>query len=255
MSNLRKFSDKFRLKRHSIVHAEVKQFACNHCEKKFSTSTLLYCHKRKHKANEVHQEKVKFKCNQCDKTFLRRSVLKKHILTHNPERPYECECSAKFRTKYQLAEHRLIHSEEAKKFICSHCDKKFLRLRQLKIHEAVHNEKYSCKFCSKKFAKKSLMILHEKNHESKNQNFDIDSNSIENELAISADESVNETRQSRRVTKSKNEKDDMKLEFSSDPETEKTVKEKSSRKNEINKSRRKPKTPKKIKINFPKSNK
>jgi len=124
----RKFADKLRLKRHSITHTEAKQFECNFpsCKKKFSSLSVLYCHKKKHKANDgVNQEKIKLKCTECDKTFATKSVLKKHMLIHNPERPFSCDiCSKGFRTKFQLAEHKLSHDEKMKRFECNLCNKK-----------------------------------------------------------------------------------------------------------------------------------
>ena len=128
--------------------------------------------------------------------------------------------------------------------------------------------KYECDICSEKFSLSRLLYLHKKTHD--------DEDTLENdylddqmELEHSNDENqegLNETAAKRRKSNKILNKDDsvdnadsieIKSECSSihndGGEHESILKEKATRK--INKSRRKPKTPNKIKISFSKSKK
>lgn len=122
----------------------------------------------------------------------------------------------------------------------------------------MHNEKYECDVCSEKFTRSRFLYLHKKTHDPTNEIFD-GSNSNETRIDQSSDESINKSSSKKKINKrkieSKNNSNGIKLECSSDTEIEKSQKEKSFKKNDTNKSRRKPKTPKKIKINFSKSKK
>jgi len=122
-------------------------------------------------------------------------------------------------------------------------------------------KKYECDICFEKFSLSRLLHLHKKTH--------VNDDTLENdylddqmELEHSNDENqegLNETAAKRRKSTKTLNKDDDSIEIKSEcssihnDEHESILKEKTTRK--INKSRRKPKTPSKIKISFSKSKK
>ncbi len=58
------------------VHAEVKPFVCDVCDKAFAKGYYLKIHKVK------HQEVMPFKCETCDKDFATASKLRNHQFVH-----------------------------------------------------------------------------------------------------------------------------------------------------------------------------
>ena len=73
----------------------IKQNACDICEKTFKTKSYLIVHKR------IHSGEKPFKCVFCDKSFIQKSDLTKHMLVHNGKKDYQCHvCGKYFGRKY-----------------------------------------------------------------------------------------------------------------------------------------------------------
>lgn len=96
-------------------------------------------------------------CTYCNKGFQYESALKKHLFVHTGLKPHVCdECGKSFSQKINLSIHRRIHTGEVpvKKYSCSVCDKKCIRLSELKIHLKTHWKKlpHACTLCTERFA-------------------------------------------------------------------------------------------------------
>ena len=100
--------------------------------------------------------------------------MKVHIRVHTNDRPYHCpykdKCNKAFKTKSQLRDHILKHTQ-IKKFICPVCKACFSRKIRLKIHLMIHRgeKPFECNVCKKKFREKSNYNFHMKKHTPKNE--------------------------------------------------------------------------------------
>uniref|UniRef100_H2XYP9 C2H2-type domain-containing protein n=1 Tax=Ciona intestinalis TaxID=7719 RepID=H2XYP9_CIOIN len=138
------------------VHAEVKNFQCKDCDKKFCTRSNLCSHMLVHSGERAYQ------CASCNHAFKTRLALKRHFLTHTGERPYKCPyCDKTFRLSSTLIRHRDAHVKE-KKYSCDICGKNFHQKVNLKQHLLIHTgeKPFSCKFCSKSFTQGSNLKSH-----------------------------------------------------------------------------------------------
>lgn len=66
------------LKKHIILHTDVRPFACNKCDKSYKDLTDL----RRHKFSHGGYEKT-FKCVVCPKAFFEAKSLRYHVKSHN----------------------------------------------------------------------------------------------------------------------------------------------------------------------------
>jgi len=97
----------------------------------------------------------------CPKRFAGRDGLSNHVRVHhtddkNSVKKYACEvagCGKSFTYNAGLYAHSFAHNEEAKRFMCPHCDRKFKANTELKVHITVHSEErnYTCEQCGGTF--------------------------------------------------------------------------------------------------------
>lgn len=77
-------------------------------------------------------------------------------------------CVKGFRSKQQLAQHTLVHSN-VRKYTCSYCERAFKQLSHLQQHTRIHTgeKPYCCKFegCDRAFAQLSNLQHHMRNHD------------------------------------------------------------------------------------------
>jgi hypothetical protein len=81
-------------------------FACETCDKKFTTKFSLNRHQL------VHNNVKNFTCRFCPKKFALKQYLKEHECIHTNEKPYVCGvngCQQRFRQRGKLSLHRRRH--------------------------------------------------------------------------------------------------------------------------------------------------
>ncbi|XP_055849283.1 zinc finger protein 665 [Episyrphus balteatus] len=176
--------------KHMKKHEPPGGYLCNYCDERFCLEDHLKKHKdEKHKVlacqichatfdsaqeyrihiNEVHQgvDRRMIKCEKCGMEFKTAQAAKRHTETQCGQiKPHPCDqCDMAFYTKYNLAEHKKIHTGE-KKFCCSYCGKSFLSNGRLVIHERSHTgeKPYKCDVCGKCFAHRESIVTHSSIH-------------------------------------------------------------------------------------------
>mmetsp|Transcript_20306 Transcript_20306/g.40957 ORF Transcript_20306/g.40957 Transcript_20306/m.40957 type:complete len:402 (+) Transcript_20306:66-1271(+) len=107
----------------------VKPFACDVCQKRFGTRSLVKRHKMIHSDSRPHP------CPDCPKRFRQREHLIKHQRLHTGERPFKCpHCPMDFVQKSTMTGHiRTRHSHE-KVVQCNGCGERFYTRNHLRNH-------------------------------------------------------------------------------------------------------------------------
>ncbi|XP_073829580.1 zinc finger Y-chromosomal protein-like [Musca autumnalis] len=136
------------LRTHFRIHHPNEKCYVTCCERKFSKRFDIYEHIL------VHLDPQTFKCKFCGKCSTNSRNLEKHIRDLHTEegrqRRYECEvCEKRFQDKTKLRTHMDVHKTECT-FLCSKCNKGFSTEQRRNIHEErVHNADRVCDKCGK----------------------------------------------------------------------------------------------------------
>ena len=120
------------LKRHELIHSNVKQYRCPKCSASFKTKPYLYYHQYR-----VECGSGQFKCAECPAAFLWQSSLSRH---KNHHKQYQCEhCLLTFTEASSWQSHLLTHNTPSfKPFVCQKCFAAFPKMSQLVRHEITH---------------------------------------------------------------------------------------------------------------------
>ncbi|XP_041664351.1 zinc finger protein 2 homolog [Cheilinus undulatus] len=130
----KRFSQQESVARHMMIHTREKPFACFVCGKKFSLKHHLTSHLR------MHTGEKNFGCSECGKRFSQKGHLTEHERTHTGEKPFGCsECGKRFNLKSYLTLHMAHHRGE-KPFSCNVCHQRFAWISQLKVHKCVGDQ-------------------------------------------------------------------------------------------------------------------
>ncbi|CAC5419816.1 KRAB [Mytilus coruscus] len=155
------FNSEYLLKRHVTRHG-VMTYACEVCRKEFKTKRQMKEH-----ILSLHAGVKPFKCDQCDKMFTRKYHLERHLMMHAGTKDYQCKyCGKEFSTKGNLLSHvRRVHLQ-IKEYTCGVCQKGFFSPKDLQTHFKTHTgeKPYQCDICLKKFTEKSNMEWHLRIH-------------------------------------------------------------------------------------------
>lgn len=137
---------------------------CDKCSASFKSKNNLKRHQL------VHSDLRRFKCNECNFAFKLNSHLKEHMVVHTGIRPYVCQiCDTKFARRQELEGHMLIHTGE-KPFSCGLCGVAFRKKCGLIQHNNGNVPKFRCTICKKISGRRSCMEKHvQMNHPSKSQ--------------------------------------------------------------------------------------
>ncbi|XP_054283056.1 zinc finger protein 675-like [Macrosteles quadrilineatus] len=153
------------------------QLRCEDCHSSLATSQLITLHMLTHGLGSVlcsckhcgHRDEIgaflqhnnEVKCPRCPfATFQEDNVVADSDKSSNGS--LVCEvCSARFRTKYRLNRHKLIHVG-VKPFLCETCGMKFNQKISLKLHIMKHSKTapHTCQWCGQSFRFKVSLQSH-----------------------------------------------------------------------------------------------
>ena len=157
---LETFYSSFQRLKHFESSHRSKSFACDICDKEYTTQYNLNVHMKTHSsAGNIYQ------CETCCSNFKQKSDLKKHQSIHSEETPFSCQkCAMSFKYKNSLRRHEKTHSQE-RNHHCDYCKKSFNQKCDLEKHIQTHERKsFECKECKKVFSRKDIMVRHYKTH-------------------------------------------------------------------------------------------
>jgi len=145
------FANKYSLKKHVIkIHQESSKYKCNECNISFNKHHTLKAHMIK-----LHREKYEdiiYDCDQCSKEFPNLWSLDKHKRKH---KAHICtQCGGTFHKWSDLQQHKEIDhplSENQALVKCNQCDKEFRSKANLSQHSLVHSEVRDVFHCPEEF--------------------------------------------------------------------------------------------------------
>ncbi|KAL0853067.1 hypothetical protein ABMA27_012842 [Loxostege sticticalis] len=152
------------LKKHLEVH-ESGNFACDRCNKVFSTAYKRTLHIR-----QVHMKQYPRRCPMCPARFNSNYKRTIHLQdVHNQStRVHKCDvCGRGFNLKYHLICHtRSVHLQE-RNHQCDVCHQRFCNKETLKRHMVIHTgeKNYKCEVCGMAFLRRKNLKDHLRLHE------------------------------------------------------------------------------------------
>ena len=170
-----------------LAHHEDKvhpdQARCNYCDKVFKSHSGLLAHTRRYHTNHY------FHCPKCHIISKDQTKLEKHVRL-NHQIIFVCSvCEEMCTSRKGLVQHILekhgLECTEDDYYICPWCREKHPSCD--KLNEHFHQEhkaplEHECKKCDRKFSTKLFLTMHAMElHE-----FDVDSNSMTNNISIAA---------------------------------------------------------------------
>ena len=156
----KKFTSSSGLSTHAVVHSGKRPHSCPCCGKRFNRHGNMVRHQRAHSGVKP------FRCLVCGKAFGQKVLLVRHHVTHTGDRPFSCDiCGQTFSWKTSLTPHRLTHSRR-KPHTCTVCDRAFRMAYGLRRHMTMHTgeRSYMCDVCGLAFSQSSNLASHRKTH-------------------------------------------------------------------------------------------
>ncbi|XP_043272005.1 zinc finger protein 271-like isoform X2 [Venturia canescens] len=121
------------LENHRRSHTKESPYQCEYCDKKFRTANSMYAHQR------IHEDRKPYVCTKCDERYLTKKCLTEHLRKHGESTSYICEtCGKSFAVKRNFLRHCRVHSVD-EIFVCPYCPSKFRQKRYLRVHTQIHH--------------------------------------------------------------------------------------------------------------------
>ncbi|XP_037515462.1 zinc finger protein 791 [Rhipicephalus sanguineus] len=143
---------------HLSSHPEIRFYACDRCDKEFSSEVRYQRHMERRQCRQRPQ------CDQCGKCLSSQTALRNHRLCHGQDRGFSCDqCGESFKTSTTLKYHQQAKHGANKAFKCEHCSKGFNFLAQKKRHVSrVHlrQTNHACTMCPMRFMTRRELMLH-----------------------------------------------------------------------------------------------
>uniref|UniRef100_A0A3Q1FUR4 Zinc finger protein 14-like n=1 Tax=Acanthochromis polyacanthus TaxID=80966 RepID=A0A3Q1FUR4_9TELE len=135
---------------------------CSNCGKHFEYLSAL----KEHQENICKVEMTEImKCDDCGKEFKSMTMLKVHQRIHDPLYCKECGKILTFTLLRRLREHYEKQHDFTGPYPCTQCDKAFIQLSYLAIHQRIHKgEPHQCTVCGKTFLTANELRLHNRYH-------------------------------------------------------------------------------------------
>lgn len=150
------------LKRHMLIHLQLRQYACKVCPYTCNIKYNLKLHMLRHNRVKPH------KCKVCGMRFTRSPTLTAHSRVHTGEKPYSCEsCNFTCAHFSSLRRHRVQHKTNNERMCCPTCDFACKLLVTFLKHRATeHNERglYSCHLCHARLDNTRQLAKHLRTH-------------------------------------------------------------------------------------------
>lgn len=143
---------------HLSSHPEIRFYACDRCDKEFSSEVRYQRHMERRQCRQRPQ------CEECGKCLSSQTALRNHRLCHGQDRGFSCDqCDESFKTSTTLKYHQQAKHGANKAFKCEHCSKGFNFLAQKKRHVSrVHlrQTNHACNLCPMRFMTRRELMLH-----------------------------------------------------------------------------------------------
>lgn len=151
-------------KTHMKIHGGIRAHPCTICDKTFVLAQHLKSHMRL-----VHSDEKSIQCPICGKLFNHPGNYKKHMRIHSGERPFKClVCEKSFAQSSNYTAHMRVH-DNVKPYKCIECNRTFIQAINLTHHMRIHSsepeQQLKCDVCDKTFMRLNYLRLHEKKHQ------------------------------------------------------------------------------------------
>ncbi|BES98222.1 ZnF_C2H2 [Nesidiocoris tenuis] len=153
---------------------EGDQLTCHLCGYKCAKFGYLVLHTRLHDkelvkvAQQPEKDRKSYQCTLCEFRATKLLALTAHISTHSLPQLFACGiCGSRFTSQKNLKAHASHHGRTSHKpYMCPHCDHKYTRADNLRVHMRNHtgDKPYACSVCDFKCTRADILKSHVRGH-------------------------------------------------------------------------------------------
>ncbi|CAH0404342.1 unnamed protein product [Chilo suppressalis] len=155
---------------HVRMHNKLLRYCCEICNKRFTRSAYM----KKH-CSLVHKDTYVTTCINCGLVFDTQEQMQEHLLVYakgikkraikreNLDTDLKCQhCNKEFKSKSNLQQHKLVHTNRSRDFSCHVCGKMFFTKGTLSTHMTTHEDTkpFKCDICSMAFRARGNLQSH-----------------------------------------------------------------------------------------------